>query len=65
MITVVVYEKERQRVLAAIPLDEGEAAICRNDISFQVFRDTEPVFTETADGPVIKDNSFFITLPKD
>lgn len=31
MITVVVYEEGSRRVLAAIPLDEGETAICRND----------------------------------
>ena len=62
MITVVVYEEGSRRVLAAIPLDERETAICRNDIGFQVFRGTEPVFTETEDGPILKENSFFINF---
>lgn len=58
MTTVVVFEKNTRQVLAAIPLAEGEAAICRNDVEFQIFNETEPIFTETPVGPVLAENKF-------
>lgn len=58
MTTVVVFDKNTRQVLAAIPLAEGEAAICRNDVGFQIFNGTEPVFTETLTGPILAENKF-------
>ena len=62
MVTVVVYEKDSRSVLAAIPMKEGETGILRKDIEFQVFNGTEPVFEETSNGPILKNNSFIINL---
>lgn len=62
MITVVVYEKGTRQILAAIPLSENETGFCRNDVEFEIFNDTEPVITETKDGPILKKDSFFINL---
>ena len=62
MITVVVYEKGTRQILAAIPLCDGETGFCRNDVEWQIFNGTEPVITETEDGPILKKDSFFINL---
>lgn len=62
MITVVVYKENTREVLAAIPINDGEKGICRNDIGFQIFNGTEPVFTELPNGIFLKENSFFINM---
>lgn len=62
MVTVVVYEKDSRSVLAAIPMKEGESGILRKDVEFQVFNGTEPVFEETPNGPILKNNTFIINL---
>lgn len=46
MTTVVVYKTDTKEVLAAIPMDGGDA-VCRNDVEFQIYNGTEPIFTET------------------
>lgn len=65
MTTVVVYEKGNRAVLAAVPLAEGEAAICRNDVEFQIFNGTEPIFTETPAGPILAENKFIFNPKED
>lgn len=60
MITVVVTDKETKEVIACVP-EYGEV-ICRNDVEISVFRNTEPVFADTPNGPVLKDNTFIISL---
>ena len=45
MTTVVVYKTDTKEVLAAIPMDGGDA-VCRNDVEFQIYNGTEPIFTE-------------------
>lgn len=60
MYTVVVTDKETKQVIACVP--ECGDAICRNDVEISVFRDAEPVFAETPNGPVLKDNTFIINL---
>ena len=37
MTTVVVYKTDTKEVLAAIPMDGGDA-VCRNDVEFQLYR---------------------------
>ncbi len=59
-VTVVVYERNTRSVLAAIPMKEGEAGIRRKDVEFQIFNGTEPVFEETPNGPILKNNTFII-----
>ena len=49
-------------MLAAIPIKEGEAGILRKDVGVQLFNGTEPVFEETPNGPILKNNSFIINL---
>lgn len=44
--TVVVYDKESREVIAAVPVDGGKSAICRKDVAFQIFDETEPIFEE-------------------
>lgn len=62
MITVVVYKEDTKEVLAAVPLADGEKGIFRNDVGFQIFNGTEPVFAETPGGLILKDNSFIINM---
>lgn len=62
MVTIVVYEKDSRSVLAAIPMKEGESGILRKDVEFQIFNGTEPVFEETPNGPILKNNTFIINL---
>ena len=52
MTTVVVYKTDTKEVLAAIPMD-GRDAVCRNDVEFQIYNGTEPIFTETPGGIVL------------
>ena len=40
MTTVVVYKTDTKEVLAAIPMDGGDA-VCRNDVEFQIYNGTE------------------------
>lgn len=60
MTTVVVTDKRTGEVIACVP-EYGEA-ICRNDVEISVFRNTEPIFSDTPDGPVLKKNTFLINL---
>lgn len=46
MTTVVVYEKGNRAVLAAVPLAEGEAAICRNDVGFQIYSTERNLYSQ-------------------
>jgi hypothetical protein len=60
MRTVVVTDRETKQVIACVP--EYGDAICRKDVEVSVFNGTEPVFTETPSGPVLKENTFLINL---
>lgn len=61
MTTVVVYKNDTKEVLAAIPMEGGDA-ICRNNIEFQIYNGTEPIFTETPGGIKLAENKFIIKL---
>jgi hypothetical protein len=61
MTTVVVYKAETKEVLAAIPIDGGDA-ICRNDVEFQIYNGTEPIFTEVPGGIVLEENKFMVKM---
>lgn len=61
MATVVVYDKDTKQILAAIPIDGGDA-IARKDVEFRIYNGTEPVFTETPMGPVLAENTFMINM---
>ena len=59
--TVVVYDKETKEILACIPLS-GKDCICRKDIDFKIYNQTEPIFTETENGIVLNKNAFIMKL---
>lgn len=61
MTTVVVYKTRTREVLAAIPVEGGDA-ICRNDIEFQIYNGTEPIFTEFPGGIVLAENKFMLKM---
>lgn len=61
MTTVVVYKTGTGEVLAAIPVEGGDA-VCRNDIDFQIYNGTEPIFTETPGGMVLAENKFMLKM---
>ena len=61
MTTVVVYKAETKEVLAAIPIDGGDA-ICRNDVEVQIYNGTEPIFTEVPGGIVLAENKFMVKM---
>lgn len=56
--TVVVFDKETKEIIACIPLTDGETAICRKDVDFQIHNGTEPIFTETENGVILNNNAF-------
>lgn len=56
--TVAVFDKNTKEIIACIPLTDGEKAICRKDVDFRIYNDTEPVFTETGNGVVLNTNAF-------
>lgn len=58
MTTVVVYKADTKEVLAAIPMDGGDA-VCRNDVEFQIYNGTEPIFTETPGGIVLAEKQIY------
>lgn len=55
--TVCVFDKETKEIIACIPVFGGPA-ICRGDVDFNIYNDTEPIFTETENGVVLKNNAF-------
>lgn len=61
MTTVVVYKTDTKEVLAAIPMD-GRDAVCRNDVEFQIYNGTEPIFTEVPGGIVLAENKFMLKM---
>lgn len=61
MTTVVVYKARTREVLAAIPVEGGDA-ICRNDIEFQIYNGTEPIFTEVPGVIVLAENKFMLKM---
>lgn len=61
MTTVVVYKTGTREVLTAIPVEGGDA-VCRNDIEFQIYNGTEPIFTETPGGMVLAENKFMLKM---
>lgn len=62
MQTVVVFDKETKEVIACVPLADGEKGICRKDVDFQIYNDTEPIFTETGNGIVLNTNALIMNL---
>jgi hypothetical protein len=55
--TTVVYNKTTKEILAVI-VNDGEC-ICRNDVEFAVYENTEPMFTEK-DGVMVLDQNKFM-----
>ena len=55
--TTVVYNKTPKEILAVL-VNDGQS-ICRNDIDFAVYNDTEPILAEI-DGKVYLDQSKFM-----
>lgn len=64
MTTVVVYKTDTKEVLAAIPMDGGDA-VCRNDVEFQIYNGTEPIFTEVPGGIVLAENKLMFIVNQD
>lgn len=57
--TVVLFDKGTKEILACVPLS-GQDCICRKDVDFKVYNETEPIFTETPNGIVLNENAFLI-----
>ena len=57
----VVVEKDTREVLACIS-DNSKDDILRKDVDLKVYEGTEPVFTETNHGILLKDNAFTMIL---
>ena len=57
----VVVEKDTREVLACIS-DNSKDDILRKDVDLKVYEGTEPVFTETNHGILLKNNVFTIML---
>ena len=61
MTTVVDYKTDTKEFLAAIPMDGGDA-VSRNDVEFQIYNGTEPIFTEVPGGIVLAENKFMLKM---
>lgn len=57
----VLVDKESREVIACIS-DNGKDDILRKDVDLKVYEGTEPVFTETDHGILLKDNVFTMRL---
>ncbi|MED9949728.1 MAG: hypothetical protein U0J63_05340 [Roseburia faecis] len=57
----VLVDKESREVIACIS-DNGKENILRKDVELKVYEGTEPVFTETDRGVLLKDNAFTMRL---
>lgn len=57
----VVVNKNTKEVIACIS-DSGRDNILRKDVDLKVYEGTEPVFTETDHGVLLKDNAFTMRL---
>ena len=57
----VVVDKDTGEVIACIS-DNGKDDILRKDVDLKVYEGTEPVFTETDHGLLLKDNAFTMRL---
>ncbi len=57
----VVVEKDTREVLACIS-DNSKDDILRKDVDLKIYEGTEPVFTETNHGILLKDNAFTMIL---
>ena len=57
----VVVNKKTKEVIACIS-DSGMDNILRKDVDLKVYDGTEPVFTETDHGILLKDNAFTMRL---
>lgn len=56
--TIVVFDKETKEIISCVPIADGENAICRKDVDFQIYNGTEPIFTETEKGIVLNTSAF-------
>ena len=56
-----VVDKNTREVIACIS-DSGKENILRKDVDLKVYNGTEPVFTETGHGILLKDNAFTMRL---
>lgn len=57
----VLVDKESREVIACIS-DNSKDDILRKDVDLKVYEGTEPVFTETNHGILLKDNAFTMRL---
>lgn len=57
----VLVDKESREVIACIS-DNDKDNILRKDVDLKVYEGTEPVFTETVHGILLKDNAFTMKL---
>ena len=57
----VVVAKDTREVIACIS-DSGKDNILRKDVDLKAYDGTEPVFTKTDNGLLLKDNAFTMKL---
>ena len=57
----VVVDKNTREVIACIS-DNGKDNILRKDVDLKAYNGTEPVFTKTDRGVLLKDNAFTMKL---
>lgn len=57
----VIVDKKSREVIACIS-DNSKDDILRKDVDLKVYEGTEPVFTETNHGILLKDNAFTMIL---
>lgn len=62
IMTVVVFDKETKEIIACIPIADANEGICRKDVDFRIYNETEPVFTETENGVKLNTSAFVINI---
>lgn len=57
---ITVYDNQSKEILAIIDTTGKTESVCRDDINFCVYNDTEPIIKTTMDGKAYLDEARFI-----
>lgn len=58
---IVIFDANTKEIIACIPLN-GQNAICKNGVDFNIYNGTEPIFTNTDNGIVLNETAFIMSM---
>ena len=60
---ITLYDRETTEILAMIDTTGKTKSVCRNDVDFKIYDETEPIVKASLDGKVYLDGNKFIMRP--